>query len=371
MKITDLQIVARNHVKQPLYPYVKPTDYYLHIIGENSPTQAAMIDNVAILKMSLDDGSSSYFNTSSVVADYATLLFSKIRGWELSQINMAWDFLYRYSLPLGRAGVSMHAISVINLMMYDLYSRHLGVPVYELLGGKTRDRIRSYASHLHPLPLKELQKEAQEYVDEGYRTMKMRFIAGPADANAMEKNVELVKAVRDQVGYNIELAADAWMSWTYNFALRMLQKLERYELAWVEEPLHPDDFEGFRTLTSKVGTPISAGEHHYFIHDMKKLLDAGIRILQPDTMWTGGLTSMKKIAGLAEAYGAQVIPHAGNVYNLHFIISEPQAVTPMSEYLTKYREWMEQHMTGIPHPKNGYITLPEKPGFGVEYDGGK
>jgi L-alanine-DL-glutamate epimerase-like enolase superfamily enzyme len=357
MKISKLEIIARDRVNQPLYPYVKPTDYYLDILGEKSPTEAAMIDNVAILKMTADDGSSSYFNTSSLVADYALTLFRKIENWDVSEIEMAWDFLYRYSLPLGRAGVTMHAISVIDLMMYDLYARHLKIPVYNLLGGRTRSKIKAYASHLHPLPLKELQKEAQEYLDDGYRVMKMRFSSGPADPNAMEKNEEL--------------AADAWMSWTYNFAVRMLRKLEKYDLAWVEEPLYPDDFEGFKTLTKNVETPISAGEHHYHVHDMKKLLDAGIRILQPDTMWTGGLTSMKKIAGLAEAYGAQVIPHAGNVYNLHFIISEPQAVTPMSEYLTKYREWMEQHMTGIPHPKNGYITLPEKPGFGVEYDGGK
>ena len=371
MKISKLEIIARDKVNQPLYPYVKPTDYYLGILGEKSPTEAAMINNVAILKMTADDGSSSFLNTSSLVADYALTLFKKIENWDASEIGMAWDFLYRYSLPLGRAGVSMHAISVIDLMMYDLYAKHLKIPVYDLLGGRTRDKIKAYASHLHPLPLKELQKEAQEYVDEGYTVMKMRFISGPADPNAMEKNEELVKAVRDQVGYSVELAADAWMSWTYNFAVRMLKKLEKYDLAWVEEPLHPDDFEGFKTLTRNVETPISAGEHHYHVHDMKKLLDAGIRILQPDTMWTGGLTSMKKIAGLAEAYGAQVIPHAGNVYNLHFIISEPQAVTPLAEYLTKYREWMEQHMTEIPHPKNGYITLPEKAGFGVEYDRGK
>ncbi|MFG1556242.1 MAG: hypothetical protein AAE985_07285 [Thermoplasmataceae archaeon] len=121
-----------------------------------------MIDNVAILKMTADDGSSSYFNTSSLVADYAVTLFRKIENWDASEIAMAWDFLYRYSLPLGRAGVSMHAISVINLMMYDLYARHLNVPVYDLLGGKTRGKIKTYASHLHPLPLKELQKEAQE-----------------------------------------------------------------------------------------------------------------------------------------------------------------------------------------------------------------
>lgn len=92
----------------------------------------------------------------------------------------------------------MHAIRVINLMMYDVYARHLKILVYGLLGGKTRDKIKAYASHLHPLPLKELQKEAKEYLDEGYKVMRMRFISGPAVPNAMEKNEELVKAVRDE-----------------------------------------------------------------------------------------------------------------------------------------------------------------------------
>ncbi len=371
MKISKIEIVSVDDVKQPLYPYVKPTDYYLKILGEKSPTEAAMIDRVAILKMTVSDGTSTYFNTSEATASFVMRFAKYVEGADTSDINLIWDLLYRYSLPLGREGIAMQAISVINLMMYDLYAREMNVPVYNLLGGKTRSRIKAYASHLHPLPLEELKKEALEYVEEGYKVMKMRFTAGPADPNAMEKNEVLVKAVRDQVGYDIELAADAWMSWNYNFALRMLQKLEKYELAWVEEPLLPDDFEGFRMLTSKISIPISAGEHHYHVMDMKKLIDSGVRILQPDTMWTGGLTSMKRIAGLAESYGAQVIPHAGNIYNLHFIISEPEAVAPMAEYLTKYREWMEQHMTGIPHPKNGYIELSAKPGFGVEYDGKK
>ncbi len=371
MKISKLEIISVEDVKQPMYPYVKPTDYYIKILGEKSPTEAAMIDKVAILRMTTTDGSSTYFNTSEATGGFVMRFAKYVEGADTSDINLIWDLLYRYSLPLGREGVAMQAISVINLMMYDLYAKELNVPVYNLLGGKTRERIKAYASHLHPLPLEELKKEALGYLEEGYKVMKMRFIAGPADPDAMEKNEALVKAVREEIGYDIELAADAWMSWNYNFALRMLQKLEKYELAWVEEPLLPDDFEGFKMLTRKISIPISAGEHHYHVMDMKKLIDSGVRILQPDTMWTGGLTSMKRIAALAESYGAQVIPHAGNIYNLHFIISEAEAVAPMAEYLTKYREWMEQHMTGIPAPKEGFIELSAKPGFGVEYDGKK
>ena len=191
MKISKLEIIARDRVNQPLYPYVKPTDYYLDILGEKSPTEAAMIDNVAILKMTADDGSSSYFSTPSLVADYTLTLFRKIENWDVSEIGMAWDFLYRYSLPLGRAGVTMHAICVIDIMMHDLYARHLKIPVYNLLVGRTRSKIKAYASHLHPLPLKELQTEAQEYLDEGYRVMKMHFSLGPADPSAKEKTRNL------------------------------------------------------------------------------------------------------------------------------------------------------------------------------------
>ena len=221
MKITKLEIISRDKVNQPLYPYVKPTDYYLDILGEKSPTEAAMRDNVSIIKINRDDGSSSYFNTSSLVADYALTFFGKIQNWDVSEIGRVRDFLYRYSRPLERAGVSMHTISVINLMMNDLYARHLKVLEYDLLGGKTRDKIKDYASHLNPLPIKELQKEAHGYIDKCYKVMKMRFSSGPVDPNSMEKNEELVEAVRDQVGYKVELAADAWMSWTFNFFMRM------------------------------------------------------------------------------------------------------------------------------------------------------
>ncbi|WP_201779547.1 hypothetical protein [Acidiplasma cupricumulans] len=100
---------------------------------------------------------------------------------------MVWDLLYRLSLPLGRSGIMMHAISAINIMMYDLYSKYLNIPVYQLIGGKTRKRIRAYASHLHPTNINKLQEEAMEYVKDGYKSMKMRFIAGPSDINGIEK----------------------------------------------------------------------------------------------------------------------------------------------------------------------------------------
>jgi L-alanine-DL-glutamate epimerase-like enolase superfamily enzyme len=368
MKIASIDIIRTESVEQPLYPYVKPTDYYANTLGQISPVKAALLDQISFLRLKTDEGIESYIAVSKVVADFVLKISGVIYGFDLTETSKAWDLLYRYTMPLGRGGLVMHSISAIDLLMYDALGKSLDIPVYSLVGGKTREKIRAYASHLHPLPAEELAKEAISYVEEGYRTMKMRFVSGPSDPYAVEKNLGLVKTVRDTIGYSLELAADAWMSWNYNFARTMISKLEKYELAWVEEPLLPDDFEAYSLLTRVVETPISAGEHHYFLHDMKRLLDAGVRILQPDTVWTGGITSMKKIAALAEAYGATVIPHTSNIYNLHFIMSEKEAVTPMSEFLTKYREWMEQHVTNVPKPDKGYFTLPEGSGFGIKYD---
>ena len=368
MKIASIDIMQTETVEQPLYPYVKPTDYYLDLLGQVSPVKAALLDQISFVRLRTDEGVESYIAASQMVAEFAVKISQILTGFELTEIGRAWDLLYRYSLPLGRGGLAMQSVSAVNLLMYDALGKSLNVPVYTFLGGKTRDRIRAYASHLHPLPVEELKKEALGYVDAGYKTMKMRFAAGPADPYAVEKNLELVKAVRDAVGYSIELASDAWMSWNYNFARNMLSRLEKYELAWVEEPLLPDDFDGYKMLTRYSGTPISAGEHHYYLYDFKRLLESGVRILQPDTVWTGGLTSMKRIAALAEAYGAVIIPHTSNIYNLHFTMSEKQAVAPISEFLTKYREWMEQHVTNNPVPVNGYFKLPEGAGFGLKYD---
>ncbi len=368
MKIESIKIVNKVDVKQPAFPYVKPTDYYKNHLGETSPTEAAMINQVHTLELKTEN-ICVYYNATEEVANFVILISKKIQGMELEDISLIWDMIYRYTLPMGRGGIAMHALSAINIMMYEAYARLLNIPVYNLIGGKTRRKIRAYASHLHPNDKKPLQDEALGYVKEGYKTMRMRFLYGPSEIGGVEKNIEFIKEIRDAVGYNVELACDSWMSWNYNFALKMLKKMEKYDIAWMEEPLLPDDFESMKLLSKKTDIPISEGEHHYYLYDVKRLLDSGIRIIQCDTVWAGGITAMKKIAALSETYGAVVIPHTGNIYNIHFIASEPESITPMGEFLTKYREWMEQNMVGIIYPEHGYFNLNNKPGFGVEYNG--
>ncbi|CAC11886.1 starvation-sensing protein rspA related protein [Thermoplasma acidophilum] len=367
-KIKSLEKISEENVTQQVFPYTKPTDYYKDMIGEVSPAEAAMITKIVFVKMETEDGIRSYISVTEPVWKYLEGISKYVNLFDVSEISKAWDFLYRITLPNGRSGLALHAISAVNLLMYDAYSKELGIPVYRLIGGSTRKQIRAYASHLHPDKDENLEAEAKHYLEEGYTDMKMRFIASPSDPYAVEKNLHLVKIIRDVVGYSVNLAGDFWMSLNYNFAYKMIRALEKYDLAWIEEPLLPDDFEGYSRLTKKVEIPISAGEHHYHVFDFKRLLDAGVTILQPDATWVGGITPMKKIAGLAESYGAQIIPHAGNIYNLHFIISEPEAITPMAEYLTRYRDWMEQHIVNVPRATGARFVLNDDPGFGIRYD---
>ncbi|WP_338602555.1 L-rhamnonate dehydratase [Sulfolobus tengchongensis] len=368
MKIKKIYIVKVENISRENFPYVKPTDYYNEYFSSFSPFKSAFMDKICFIRMDLENEISSIVETSEDVCNLViSHLANLVIGMDVSRIGMVWDLLYRYTLPIGRSGIIMHGISVINLLMYDAYAKLLGVPVYELLGGKTRDRIRAYASHLHPVNKEELEKEARSYLEEGYTAMKMRFCCGPSDPLGVDKNVELVKVIRDSVGYSVDLAGDAWMSWNLNFALKISRKLEKYEMSWIEEPFLPDDFESYKYLTRRTDIPISAGEHHYHIYDFKRLLDSGVRILQPDALWVGGITPMKKIAGLAEVYGAIIIPHTSNIYNLHFIISEPESVTPMAEYLTKYK-WLEDRVVNPPRPIKGYFKLDEEKGFGLKYE---
>ncbi|MFP3191155.1 MAG: enolase C-terminal domain-like protein [Vulcanisaeta sp.] len=370
MKITDIQVLRRSYMHEsPPWPYTKPTDYYPEF-RETTPMVAANVAYNSFLKIATDSGIYSIIEVSDDVADIVVKLKKYIINKEVDETELIFDQLFRVTLPYGRKGLVMMAISTIDLLLWDLKGKELNKPVYKLLGGPTREEVPAYASHLHPTDLKELEKEALEYVEEGYTAMKMRLCCGPADGpKGMEKNEELVKIVRNAVGYNVELMVDVWMAWNLKYAVKMLRRLEKYEIDWIEEPLPPDEIEGYKLLTKMVEVPVAAGEHAYGVWDFKALLDSGVYILQPDAMWSGGITTLKKVQALAEAYGASVIPHTSIPYNLHFLFSCPAHICPMAEFLTKYR-WMEDFMVNPPRPQKGKFILSDfkAPGFGVKYD---
>ena len=196
-------------------------------------------------------------------------------GQDPWDIELLWQHMYRSTMAFGRKGIGMTAISAVDIALWDLLGKAAKQPVYRLLGGRTKQRIPVYASRLYAMPLEELASEAKRYKDEGYRAMKFRFGWGPVDGAAgMQRNVELIRTVREAVGYDVDVMADAYMGWTLDYARRMLPLLEPYNLRWLEEPVIPDDTAGYAQLKAYGRVPIAGGEHEYTLFGFRDLLDS-------------------------------------------------------------------------------------------------
>jgi L-alanine-DL-glutamate epimerase-like enolase superfamily enzyme len=282
--------------------------------------------------------------------------------------------MYRKTMAFGRKGIGMVAISAIDIALWDLLGKAASQPVYRLLGGRTKPRIPVYASRLYGTPLNELASESAKYVSEGYQALKMRFGWGPTDGAAgMQKNVDLVRTVRETVGDGIDIMADAYMGWNLDYAKRMLPLLEPFNLRWLEELVIPDDIHGYAELRRRTNIPIAGGEHEFTIYGFRELIEAkAVDYIQFDTNRVGGLTQARKIAALAEAYSIPVIPHAGQMHNYHIVMASLNS--PMAEFFPPVdvevgNELFWYIFKGEPMPKDGFIDLDEStPGLGLSVD---
>jgi L-alanine-DL-glutamate epimerase-like enolase superfamily enzyme len=279
--------------------------------------------------------------------------------------------MYRRTMAFGRKGVAMTAISAVDIALWDVLGKDARQPVYRLLGGRTKDKIPVYASRLYSMPLDELRLEAKKYKDEGYQAMKLRYGWGPLDGAAgMQKNLDLIRAVREVIGDGIDLMTDAYMGWTLDYSKRMLPLLEPFNLRWLEEPVIPDDTRGYATLKSYGRVPIAGGEHEHTIFGFRELLEAdAVDYIQFDTNRVGGISQARKICALAESFQVPVVPHAGQMHNYHVSMSSLNC--PISEFFPKVdvevgNELFWYIFDGEPTPSNGYIQLDDTlPGLGL------
>jgi len=342
----------------------------LHRTGAERPGE---VTNVVVV-VHTDDGLTGLGNVgvgspaSIPVIEHhlAPLLF----GQSPFDTERLWQSMYRDTLNIGRKGLVLEAISALDIALWDILGKATHQPVYNLLGGKVRDSIRAYASQLYAREdLAMLAEEAKSYTDAGFTAVKMRFGYGPRDGRAgMRKNYELVRTVREAVGDDVDIATEAYMGWDTNYAVSMIRKLEEFGLAWVEEPVLPDDLDSYRRIRSEVGVPISGGEHEFTLQGFRLLLEQeAVDILQPDVNRMGGITEARKVWALAQAYGVPVIPHSNQSHNAHLIISS--LASPLIEYFpyelrTGYNLYYE-YCDGTPLPTGGRIEVAADPGLGV------
>jgi L-rhamnonate dehydratase len=292
-------------------------------------------------------------------------------------VELLWEKMFRSTLNYGRKGLVLEAISAVDIAFWDILGKATGQPVYNLLGGKTRDRIRVYASRLYAQKdLDLLASQAQGFVRQGFTAMKQRFGYGPRDGlEGMRRNLELVKAVRNAVGPDIELAADAYMGWDVPYAIRMIRMLEDagMNLQWVEEPVIPEDIDGYAEVRRAVNTPISGGEHEFTRYGYRELINKqAVDILQPDVNRVGGITEARKIWAMASANNLNVVPHAGQLHNYHLVMAHLNS--PIAEYFPPPDEggapdddtlfW--NLFVGEPKAEKGFVSLSETAGLGLD-----
>jgi L-alanine-DL-glutamate epimerase-like enolase superfamily enzyme len=273
-------------------------------------------------------------------------------------------------------GWTITALSAIDLALWDLRGKAAGRPVWYLLGA-TRRRLDAYASMLgYPVQPAEARKVARTFFDQGFTRQKWFFMSGPVDgAEGLKQNIELVRAVREELGPDATLMFDGiqsvWKSVDLKFSISLAKAILPYQPHWLEEPLRPDDLEGYARLKGETGITLAAGEHWYTRWNVKPFLDRKIiSFVQSDPEWCGGITEWLQICNLVRGYpGVQVIPHGHHVLAASTCVaSQPATLCPTLEYLIQSRERFQHCQTRPLLASAGTFALADDAGLGPTLD---
>jgi L-alanine-DL-glutamate epimerase-like enolase superfamily enzyme len=261
-----------------------------------------------------------------------TKLTPALVGENALNTEYLFEKMYRSTVAFGRKGVVLAAISAVDIALWDIKGKACGQPVFMLLGGRTKPAIPAYYSRLYTRDLDRLQQEAIQCKEQGFRAMKLRLGYPLTEGLAgMDKNIAMVRAAREAVGEDVDIMVEAYMGFDFPYARRLLQRLEPFHPRWAEELLLPDEIHNFAKLRRGTSIPLSGGEHEFTRFGFHELLEAeALDIFQFDTNRVGGFTEAHKICAMAQVHGVEVIPHGGQMHNLHVVMSS--FASPMAEY---------------------------------------
>ncbi|HZB90254.1 MAG TPA: mandelate racemase/muconate lactonizing enzyme family protein [Stellaceae bacterium] len=259
----------------------------------------------------------------------------------------------------GHKGVSVFALSVVDMALWDLRGKALGRPIHRLLGG-CRSLVPTYASGGLWLgaSLDELVAEAKSFVKAGFRAMKMRL-----GKPRLEEDVARATAVREAIGPDIALMADANQGFTVDHAIRLGRRLEGLGLAWFEEPVPAWDLDGSARVAAALDTPIASGETEYARYGFRDMLKAGAAdVLMPDLGRVGGVSEFVKVAHMADALDIPVSSHIYTEQSIGLVAALGNAT-----YL-EHMPWFGRLFRETLEMQDGMVVVPERPGFGFTFD---
>lgn len=353
-------------------PDIKITDIKTYLVG-------VATRNLLFVKVETDQGIHGIGEAYSCGPDEATIAaIHDFKRWLVGQdprnIEHLWAMMVNFTRFPGGLVVNA-AISGIEHALWDILGKTVGLPVYRLLGGKCRDKIRVYQSARGDSP-KELAEHAKVLVRK-YGCTAVKMSPHMPNGNARPYNqvtrmsAQRVAAVREALGPDVDIGVDIHAKFfEVRRAARMARAIEPYDPMWLEEPIRPENVAALAKLADHVNIPLAAGECNYTKHEFRPILAAqALDIVQPDVCLCGGLLEMKKIAAMAEAHAVMVAPHnpmgpVATVVNVHFAASTPNFL--ILEYRPDDEAPRKDLLKEPLVVKDGYLPLPNKPGLGIE-----
>jgi len=299
----------------------------------------------------------------------------KLLGENPLNLERLWQRMYMGGnrKPVAK-GDYITAMSQVDNALWDLAGKTLGQPVYRLLGGYS-SRVRVYAAggyYAEGKSIEDLVKEMEGNAAEGFTAVKMK-VGGWRFGISLETDVARVKAVREALGDDVDIMVDANNAWSAYEAKRFAKLVEPYHPFWLEEPVQPDDVDGSIEVKASTVIPIASGENEFTKYGFRDLIARrAVDIIQADPNVAGGLTEIRKIAAMADAYYVHFAPHGGHIIGSHAVAAFPNGLI-VEHYGSKaspYRD-LDPPPSLYADPlevKDGWIEIPDRPGFGMEID---
>ena len=282
-----------------------------------------------------------------------------LMGRDQTRIEEIWHGLWWKLHYAGRGGLVIHALSAIDIALWDLLGKSVGLPLWRLLGG-ANPKVKAYAGGIDLMfSLDDLLAQTEQNLSKGFRAIKMKV-----GRDNLNEDVERIKTMRSHLGIGFPLMVDANMRWTVDEAIRAARAFQEFDLVWLEEPTIPEDFQGHRRILSEGGVPISAGENLHTLFDFQHMLEAnGVSYIEPDVSNCGGITVWMKVAKLAEARNLPVTSHGVHDIHVHLLGAIPNA-----SYLEVHGFGLERFIIEPLQIKDGHATANEKSGHGINFD---
>lgn len=311
---------------------------------------------------------------SIILQDYAPVLL----GEDPMNNERLWDIMHRKH-PVATGGKSVIALSLCDIAIWDIRCKKAGLPLHQMLGGKTQKSLQVYANctgcafndDTTGYDLEQVAQQTQWCIDNGFIGAKWYPHRGPADGRrGLEDIYQLYRTIRDTAGSDFQIMIDVWSGWDPEYTLKAAKMLEPLDIAWIEEPVLPGKMDQYAYISRNSPIPISAGENHFMRWQFKLLLDeTDVQIFQPDPAWCGGITETVKILTLIEAYGRTAALHNSNVpVGVQLAATCPRGLNPVNEYLVTITPARQHFFLHPVMPEHGSFYVPEHPGVGVDID---